>query len=337
MQHYTFHDFGLDHLQLTDAPTPSPGPGEIVLDVHAFSLNYRDLLVITGAYNPKLTLPATPISDAAGVVAAVGEGVTRVRVGDRVMTHFIADWRDGPFKVAYRASTLGTPGPGFAAEQVAVSAEAVVPIPASWTFENAATLPIAALTAWSSLKTVTNVTRGQTVLTLGTGGVSVFVLQLAKALHARVIITSRSDEKLERCRALGANETINYAKHPDWDRRALDLTNGEGVDVTVDLGGPKTLDQSVRATRPEGVVALPGALTGRSGEINTGLILARRTHIAGVFVDSRKRLEEMNSFLAQHLISPAIHEVFPFDRLSEAFHLMQRGGHFGKIVISRSV
>ncbi|MGD8454048.1 MAG: NAD(P)-dependent alcohol dehydrogenase [Phycisphaerae bacterium] len=333
MRRYRFDTFGLDHLRLEEGDAGPPGPGEVLLDVKAFSLNYRDLMVIKGLYNPNLTLPATPISDAAGVVAAVGAGVQRVKIGDRVTSHFIADWLDGPVRGEYVQTTLGTPGAGLAAEQVVLPAEAVVPMPAGYTFTQAATLPIAALTAWSALRTVTHVGSGQTVLTLGTGGVSIFALQLAKQMGARVIITSSSDEKLAWARDLCADETINYRTRPDWAEAVLDMTGGVGVDLTVENGGPGTLNQTLRATRAGGTIALLGALTGRKGEITTGLILMKRLTIAGIFVDSRAKFEEMNRFIEAQQVRPVIHRTFPFEAFPEALRLMEAGGHFGKIVV----
>jgi len=333
MRIYRFDNFALDSLRVEDVPPPAPGPGEVLLHVRAISLNYRDLMVVKGLYNPNLPLPATPISDGAGVIAAVGEGVQRVKVGDRVTSHFIAEWIDGPLRSEYVKTTLGTPGPGLAAEQVVLPAEAVVPVPAGYDFAQAATLPIAALTAWSALRTVSQVGPGQTVLTLGTGGVSIFALQLARQMGATVIITSSSDEKLEWARGLAANHGVNYRHRPDWDQAVLELTGGEGVDLTVENGGPGTLDRSMRATRPGGTIALLGALTGRKGEITTGLILMKRLHLAGIFVDCRASFERMNRFIEAHQIRPVIHRTYPFEQLPDALRLMEAGGHFGKIVI----
>lgn len=334
MRAWRLHQFGLDHLKLEDAPAPTPGPGEIRLEVKALSLNYRDLLVVTGAYHPGLKLPATPLSDGAGIVGAVGPGVTRVRVGDRVMSHFVADWLSGPFRQPYLATTLGTPGPGLAAEQVVLPGEAVLPLPAGYDFAQAATLPIAALTAWSALVTVGRVQPGQTVLTLGTGGVAIFTVQLAKAMGATVIITSRRDEKLARARDLGADHTVNYEATPEWDQAVVRLTGGEGVDLTVETAGPGTLDRSMKATRAGGTIALLGALTGRQGAITTGLILMKRLRIEGILVDSRAAFAELVRFLEQHRIEPVIDRRFAFDELPEALRCLQAGGHFGKIVLT---
>jgi len=334
MRAYQLGTFGLENLTLGNLPAPQPAPGQVLVDVKALSLNYRDLLVVKGLYNPGLKLPATPISDGAGVVAAVGPGVTRLRVGDRVMSHFVAPWLDGPFRQEYLAGTLGTPGPGLAAEQVALPADAVLPLPAGYSFEQAATLPIAALTAWSALVTVGNVQAGETVLTLGTGGVAIFTLQLAKALGAKVVITSRSDEKLARARRLGADHTVNYATTPDWELSVLECTGGQGVDLTVETAGPGTLDRSMRATRAAGTIALLGALTGRQGPVTTGLILMKRLRIGGILVDSRSAFEALVRFIEQKRIEPVIDQRFGFDALPDAFRCMEAGRHFGKIVVT---
>lgn len=333
MNAWSVEEFGIENLRIDHAPTPQPRPGEIRLDVKAFSLNYRDLMVVSGQYNPKLKLPAVPVSDAAGVVSAVGEGVRRVRVGDRVMTHYVAPWIDGPFRSEYLAGTLGTPGPGFAAQQVVVSADAVLPIPADYDFAQAATLPIAALTAWSALVTEGGLAAGQTLLALGTGGVSIFALQFAKAIGARVFITSGSDAKLERARLLGADETINYRQTPDWDKSVLALTDGRGVDLTVEVGGAGTLERSIRATRGGGIVALIGVLSGVRGEFPAVSVLMKRQRVQGILVDSRGAFENMVRFIERHRIRPVIDRTFAFEQLPQALRAMQAGEHFGKIVV----
>lgn len=335
MRTYQFGSFGVEHLRLVDTVDPEPSRGEVAIDVQAFSLNYRDLMVLKGLYNPALKLPATPISDGAGVVVAVGAGVERVRIGDRVMSHFVSGWIDGPFSMRYLATTLGTPAAGMAAERVVLPEHAVVPIPAGYDARQAATLPIAALTAYSALVTVGRVRAGQTILTLGTGGVSIFALQLAKAMGCRVIVTSSSDDKLERARSLGADVGINYKANPDWETKVLATTDGEGVDLVVENGGPGTLDRSMKACRAGGIIALLGALTGRQGPVTTGLILMKRLNIHGIMVDSRAAFEGLCRFIQQHHIVPVIDKVFPFDRLPDAFRCMEAGEHFGKIVVVR--
>lgn len=334
MKSWQFSAFNLESLRLAELPEPVAGPGQIVVEIRAFSLNYRDLLVVTGRYNPKLALPATPISDAAGVVAAVGPGVSRFRVGDHVVSHFVSEWIDGPLRPEHAKSSLGTPGPGVAAERVALSEQAWVRMPGGCTFAQAATLPIAALTAWSSLVTEGRVQPGQTILTLGTGGVSIFAVQFARALGVSAIITSSSDDKLARAATLGAAHGINYRKAPEWDKEVLRLTNGVGVDVTVETGGAATLNQSMRATKVNGRVAVLGALTGLQAEISTALILMKRLTLCGIYVDSRANFERMNAFVSEKRIEPVIDCRFSFDQLPHALRTLERGEHFGKIVIS---
>lgn len=336
MRAYRFSQFGLENLKLETLDDPRPGPGEILLDVKAVSLNYRDLMVVKGWYNPKLPLPAVPLSDGAGLVAAVGPDVTRFRPGDCVVSHFISGWIDGPFQAEYVGTTLGLPGPGLAAEQVLLPAAAVVPIPPDYDFQQAATLPIAALTAWSALVTEGRVRAGQTVLTLGTGGVSMFAVQFAKALGAKVIVTSSSDEKLARAKEAGADHGINYRANPDWEKEVLKLTERRGADLVVENGGAATLTRSLRAVRAGGVIAMLGALTGLQDRVDLAPVLMKRIHVAGIMVDSRAAFEAMNVFIEKHRLTPIIDRVFPFERLPEALRLMEAGGHFGKLVVERN-
>ncbi len=333
MNKYEFSQFGLEHLGPRTVEAPAPGPGEVLLDIKALSLNYRDLLVVTGGYNPRLKLPATPVSDGAGMVAAVGEGVTGVLPGDRVMSHFVSGWIDGPFRGEYVGTTLGVPGAGLAAEQVVLPAEAVVPVPERYDFAEASTLPIAALTAWNALVVEGRLQPGQTVLTLGTGGVSIFALQLARAMGVRVIVTSSSDEKLERAAALGADHTLNYIREPKWEKEVLSLTDRVGVDVVVENGGIGTLGQSLRATKAGGTVAMLGALTGLQGEVNIAPLVMNRLHVVGILVGSREAFMDMRRFIESSDIKPVISDRFAFDALPEAFRHMQDGKHFGKIVV----
>jgi NADPH:quinone reductase-like Zn-dependent oxidoreductase len=334
MRRYEFASFGLDQLKIVEREDPNPGPGEVVLDVEAFSLNYRDLLVVKGAYNPNIALPATPASDACGTLASVGEGVGRVRPGDRVMTHFVSDWIDGPFEKRYVASTLGVPGPGVAAEKVLLPERAVLKAPRKLDDAAASTLPIAALTAWNALVTEGRLQPGQWVLTLGTGGVSVFVIQLAKALGARVVVTSSSDEKLERARGLGADALVNYRKNPRWDKEVLEATQGQGAHIVVETGGIATMSASLKAARAGGLVAVLGGVTGLSGEVNIAPLTMKRLRVLGILVDSRASFEKLVAFLEEHPIQPVIDRAFPFEELPAALRHMEAGAHFGKIVVS---
>ena len=336
MRAYRFAEFGIEHLRPETLEPPTPGPGEVVVDVKAVSLNHRDLMVVKGTYNPKLLAggePVTPVSDGAGVVSAVGEGVEGVSVGDWVVSHFVSGWTAGPFRAEYVHTSLGTPGPGLAAERVALPAHAVLPIPAGYDFAQAATLPIAALTAWSALVTEGHIETGQAVLTLGTGGVSIFAVLLAKAMEVKVIITSGSDEKRKRARQLGADHTINYRTTPDWDSAVLEMTGGVGVDLTIETGGAGTLERSMKATRAGGTVAFLEALTGLKAKSNFAHLLMKRLHLAGIYVDSRASFEAMNRFIQEHAIRPVIDRRFSFAELPEAMRYLESGAHLGKIVV----
>lgn len=333
MRAYRLHDFGLEHLRLEETEAPTPRNGEVLVRIRAMSLNYRDLLVARGQYSKSIRLPGVPIADAAGEIVAIGPGVENVREGDRICTHYVSAWQDGPFRAEYLKQTLGLPGPGVAAELVALPVGAVIAPPAEFDFAQAATLPIAALTAWSALVTEANLLPGQTVLTLGTGGVSIFALQIAKAHGARVIITSSSDEKLRRAAQLGADATINYRTHENWDAEVIRLTDGLGADVTVETAGIATLERSLKATRAGGMITYMGALTGLTGPINTGMIMMKRQRFCGILVDSHAAFEQMNVFLAKHRIQPVIDRRFPFDQLPEALRYLESGAHFGKVIV----
>ena len=325
-------DYGLDNLHLVTRPDAQPGPGEVLVDVRAISLNYRDLSTIEGRYARSLELPAVLVADCAGVVFEAGSGVNRVKPGDRVMSHFMPDWVDGPFRDEYQRTTLGSPGPGAATARVVLPEGGVLPMPAGYSFAEAATLPIAALTAWSSLATSFPL-EGKTVAVLGTGGVSIFGLQLAKRMGARVAVTSKGDAKLARAAELGADLGVNYVDEPDWHRPIRTFTDGLGADLVLEAGGSATLPNSIKATRSGGVIALFGVLTGGAGEIETRALLARRISIAGIFVDSRRSFEDLAAFLEKESIRPVIGAEFPFEELPDALRMMQAAEHFGKIVV----
>jgi NADPH:quinone reductase-like Zn-dependent oxidoreductase len=334
MRAYVVQDsFGLSNLKLVARPDAEPGPGQVLVRVRAVSLNYRDLLVVKGEYDPRLTLPRIPCSDGAGEVTAIGPGVKRVQPGDRVAGMFMPGWIEGSLTAAKARSALGGDVDGMLAEQVVLPAEGVSKVPAQLSFEEAATLPCAALTAWNSLIVQGNLRPGETVLLQGTGGVSIFALQFARMAGARVLITSSSDEKLARARSLGADECINYKTTPDWDRRARELTGGTGVDHIVEVGGAGTLNRSLRAVRTGGHISLIGVLAGHAGPIDTVVILARALRLVGIFVGSREMFEAMTRAIAQQQLRPVIDRVFPLDQAAQAFQLMESGGHFGKIVV----
>ncbi|MBV9122443.1 MAG: NAD(P)-dependent alcohol dehydrogenase [Planctomycetes bacterium] len=324
--------FGLDHLVLTEKPEPRPGPGQVLVQMKAFSLNYRDLLVVKGLYNPKLRLPMVPLSDGAGEVAAVGEGVTRVKTGDRVAGIFMQQWLDGALTETKARSALGGGIEGVLAESVVFSEEGLVRVPEHLTDEEAATLPCAAVTAWHALITEGKLKAGDCVLLQGTGGVSLFALQFARLSGARIILTSSSDAKLERARQLGAAEGINYKTTPEWDRRVRELTEGVGVDHVVEVGGAGTLPQSLRAVRLGGQISLIGVLTG-GGEVNPMPILMKNVRVQGIYVGSREMFEAMNRAIAFQKLRPVVDRVFPFQETPAALRYMESGQHFGKIVI----
>jgi NADPH:quinone reductase-like Zn-dependent oxidoreductase len=325
--------FGLDNLAVTERPDPRPGHGEVLVRVRAVSLNYRDLLTVRGQYNPKQKLPLIPCSDGAGEVVEVGEGVTRVKVGEHVGANFAQRWISGAPTRDKLRSTLGGPLDGMLAELVVLSAEGVVRVPAHLSDEEAATLPCAGLTAWSSLVTDGRLTAGDTVLLQGTGGVSIFALQFAKLLGLRAIITSSSDEKLERARSLGADAGINYRQTPDWSAKVKELTGGTGVDLVVEVGGAGTLEQSLRAVRIGGTVCLMGVLAGNALELPLPLIFMQRLRLQGILVGSREDFEAMSRAIVLHQLHPVVDRVFPFEETRAALELMDRGGHFGKICI----
>ena len=323
--------FGLDNLSVVDRPDPTPGPGQVVVRVRAASLNFRDLLLARGMYNPRLAFPRVLGSDAAGEVAAVGAGVTRWKPGDRVVNAFLPNWHDGPISDAVAKPTYGSDIDGLLAELVAVDAGGLLPVPAHLTFDEAATLPCAAVTAWNAL-TAASTGPGTTVLLQGTGGVSIFALQLAKALGARVLITSGHDEKLARALALGADAGTNYKTNPDWDKWARQQAGGTGVDVVVEVGGAGTLDRSLKAVRTGGHVALIGVLAGGTAFNPIG-VLMKAVRLQGVFVGSRAMFGAMNAVIAEKQIRPVIDRVFPLTDGAAAVKYLESGSHFGKVVL----
>jgi NADPH:quinone reductase-like Zn-dependent oxidoreductase len=324
---------GFDELRMEELPTPRPGPGQVLVRVKAASLNYRDLLVIKGLYSKNLPLPMAPLSDGAGEVAEVGPGVTRFKPGDRVAAIFMQTWLNGPPTDATTRSALGGAIDGMLAEYVALHEDGLVHVPDHLTTEEAATLPCAAVTAWHALFGEDPIQPGQTVLVQGTGGVSLFALQFARAAGARVIITSSSDEKLARALGLGGSDGINYKTTPEWDRRVRELTGGEGVDHVVEVGGAGTLAKSFRAVRMAGRVSVIGVLSGGSGDVALFPILMKNIRVQGIYVGSRAMFEAMNRAISLHQLRPVIDRVFAFEETPQAFRHMEQGAHFGKIVV----
>ncbi|MGX2030470.1 zinc-dependent alcohol dehydrogenase family protein [Methylocaldum gracile] len=327
--------FGIDSLALVERPMPRPAAGQVLLKMRAWSLNYRDLMLVNGSYNPNLRLPMTPLSDGVGEVVDVGPGVSRLKPGERVAGIFMPKWLDGELTEEKTKSALGGGDTGMAAEYVVLDAEGVVPVPDHLTDEEAATLPCAAVTAWHALVTSGRVKAGDTVLTLGTGGVSLFALQFAKLSGARVIATSSSDEKLARALDLGASQGINYKITPEWGRFVRELTDGVGVDQVVEVGGAGTLGQSLRAVRMGGRISLIGVLSG-GGQVDPTPILMKNVCVQGIFVGSRAMFEAMNGAIAQHRMRPVVDRVFRFGELPDALRHMERGAHFGKIALAVS-
>lgn len=325
--------FRLDALEAGSRPDPEPGPGEVVLQMRAASLNYRDLLVVRGAYGARNRLPLIPVSDGVGEVIAIGPGTTRVAVGDRVCPMFFPDWQGGPATPARFAAALGGPLDGVLCERMRVPATSVAKVPAHLSDVEAATLPCAALTAWSALFGEGAVKAGDTVLVQGTGGVAIFALQFAKLAGARVILLSSSDEKLDRGRALGADEGINYRRVADWDRRVKDLTDGEGCDHVIELGGGETLEKSVRASRIGGTLSLIGVLSGATAAVPLPLIVMRYLRLQGITVGSRDGFEAMARAIALSRLRPVVDRVFPFDQVPAAFAAFDAEKPFGKLCI----
>jgi NADPH:quinone reductase-like Zn-dependent oxidoreductase len=323
--------FGLENLVLTERPTPKPGPGEVLLRMKAVSLNYRDLLVVKGTYNPKLPLPRIPVSDGVGEVVEVGPGASRFAAGTRVAGAFMPGWVEGELTDAKARTALGGGVDGLLAEYAVLPQEGVVAVPAHLSDEEAATLPCAAVTAWNGLM-AGGVKAGETVLVQGTGGVSLFALQFARLAGARVIATSSSEEKLGRVRALGASDAINYRTESDWGEVVRKLTGGRGVDHVIEVGGAGTLTQSLRALRTGGHIALIGVLSGY-GQFNPVPLLMKAVRLTGIFVGSRAMFEAMNRAIEQSGMRPVVDRVFAFGQSVEALKHLESGTHFGKVVI----
>jgi NADPH:quinone reductase-like Zn-dependent oxidoreductase len=334
MEQWQIRAFGIDSLTLCEREPVQPGAGEVLVRVGAVSLNYRDLMVVLGRYNPRLAMPRVPCSDGAGEVTAVGPGVTQWKPGDRVAGIFMQNWQDGYPSSAATKGALGGDIDGMLTTEIVLPETGLVRIPEHLSLEEAATLPCAAVTAWNALFSAAAIKPGDTVLIEGTGGVSVFALQFAKQAGARVIGISSSDEKLERAKGLGLDAGLNYRESPDWEKWALSQTGGEGVDLVVEVGGSETLPRAIRAVRPRGVVAQIGVLTGAAEPVDVRPILTRQIRIHGVYVGSRADFVAMNRAIAQWRMKPVVDRVFAFAEAKEALRYMESAGHFGKIVIA---
>jgi NADPH:quinone reductase-like Zn-dependent oxidoreductase len=326
-------EFGIDALSFDTVALALPGPGQVTVAIKAVSLNYRDFLVVTGRYSPSLPKPLVIASDGAGQVIALGDGVRNFKVGDRVAGSFFQNWERGEIDREAALSALGGAIDGVLATARVFDERGLVHFPEHLSFEEAAALPCAAVTAWNALAQKAHVRSSDTVLLIGTGGVSIFGLQFASMHGARTIITSSSDEKLARAKAMGATETIDYTKYPEWHKEVLRLTNGRGADIVLEVGGTGTLPKSLRAVRPGGHVSLIGVLSGISEPLNIGPILHNSVRVQGIYVGSVEMFEEMNRAISLHKMRPAIDRVFAFEQARDALHYMESGRHFGKIAI----
>ncbi|MCF5064883.1 zinc-binding dehydrogenase [Pseudomonas syringae] len=333
MKAWLLQDFGLDNLVQAEVATPVPQAGELLVKVGAVSLNYRDKAIVDGIYEPhRVPKPLIPVSDMAGTVVAVGAGVTRFAIGERVNSHLYSRWLDGmpgPDEPDY---CFGSPLPGGLAEYMIIHQDSAVRAPDTLSDEEASTLPIAALTAWYALVDYGQVQAGQTVLVQGSGGVSVFAAQIATALGARVIVTSSRDANLQALMQLGAVAGVNYRTHPEWAEQVLKLTDGQGVDVLLDVAGGDGINQSIAATKVGGRIAQIGFLTGQTSALNLMPMIFRQTTIRGIAVAPRTAFDRMNAFLDEHRIRPVIDHVYTFDQAVQAYEHLARGA-FGKVVI----
>ncbi len=330
---------GFDALKLSSVDEPPMGPSDVLVDMRAWSLNFRDLGMPKGGYyrndKVKRNPPLVPLSDGAGEVLAVGDAVTRFKAGDRVAAIFFQHWLSGELNDAQIGSALGGAIDGVLAERVVLPEDGLVKVPASLSYAEAATLPCAAVTAWQAL-TLGNIQPGQSILALGTGGVSMFALQLAKACGARLFITSSSDEKLAKARELGADETINYREYPDWHVRVLELTDGVGVDNVIEVGGAGTLEKSFAAARVSGRVSLIGVLTGMPEQNPSPLMaLFKRITMQGIYVGSRDMFEALNRAIEINQLKPVIDRSFAFEEAHAAYEYLRSATHFGKVVLEK--
>ena len=335
MKVYELNEFGIDNLTLADRDMPTPGIDEVLVKFHAFSLNYRDLMVVRGEYNPRAVFPVIPLSDGAGEIVAVGENVTKWKIDDRVCPNFAQGWIDGETSAEKAKSALGGGGvtPGIAQEYKVFNEQGVVKIPGHLSYEEAATLPCAAVTAWNALVVSGKLKASDTVLTLGTGGVSIFALQFAKLFGATVIATSSSDAKLEKLKQLGADEVINYKTREDWERAVFELTNKKGVDHVIEVGGAGTLLKSVKAVRHAGHVAVIGVLSA-GDKFDPTPVLMKGIRMQGIFVGSREMFEDLNRFIEEKKLKPVIDTEFGFGELKDALKYLESGMHFGKVVVT---
>ena len=333
MKVYEINEFGIDNLTLAERDEPTVEPNEVKVKFHATSLNYRDLMMVKGTYNPRLKMPLVPFSDGAGEVVEIGADVTKFKVGDRVTPIFMQGWIDGAIDAKKSRTALGGDLDGCLREFGTFDENGLVCIPDHFSYEEAATLPCAAVTAYHAMFESCGIKPDDTILLQGTGGVSIIALQLASVLGCRVIITSSSDEKLERAQELGATDLINYKTTEDWDKKVLELTDKRGVDTVVEVGGAGTMQKSVNAVKVGGHVAVIGVLSGK-GDFNPTSLLMKSVRLQGIYVGSRQMFEDMNRFLGSYThIKPVIDKTFAFGEVADALKYMEAGAHFGKIVV----
>ena len=325
---------GLSSLKLNQVPVPKPGFGEVLVQIKSVSLNYRDYMNVMGIRGVSGPVPRVPCSDGAGEVAEVGEGVTEWQPGQRVVVPFMPQWLDGEMTQGHQAKALGAHVDGLLREYAVLPASCLLPIPDYLSYEEAATLPCAAVTAWQGLMVRGQLKAGETVIVLGTGGVSIFALQFAKMAGARVLGISSSDEKCARLKALGADAVCNYKTSPDWDAWALSETGGVGVDKVVEIGGPETLNRSLKAVRFGGHVSLIGVLTGVSGDIQTVQILRKSIRLDGIYVGSKAMFGDLLKAIQHHQLRPVIDSTFTIESATDAFRRIESGQHVGKIVVT---
>ena len=333
MKAWRISSFGIDNLEAFEAPIPKANAGQVVIRVHAVSLNYRDLMMVKGFYNPKMALPRIPCSDGAGEIVEAGEGVTDFKAGDRVAGIFMQRWLDGPPSAVKQKAALGGDVDGMLAEYVVLDATGVVHLPETLSYEEGATLPCAGVTAWNAVVSVARTKPGDTVVTQGTGGVSIFAFQFAKLLGARVLGTSSSDDKLERAKSLGLDAGVNYKENPNWADWVLAETEGEGADLIVEVGGAGTFAQSLKAVRVGGTIAQIGVLSQSNEPLLIAPVLRKQVRIQGIFVGSKADFLAMNRAISHNGLKPVVDCVFPFAEARAAFQRMESASHCGKIVI----
>ncbi|MCP1997043.1 NAD(P)-dependent alcohol dehydrogenase [Flavobacterium sp. HSC-61S13] len=325
------NSYGLGNISVEERAIPAIKPNEVLVHVKSMALNQLDLMIAQGAFGTRL--PHVLGSDAAGIVESVGSEVQSLKIGDRVSTHFIQSWQSGPLREADLSTRLGTTMPGVFSEYIALPASSLVKISSHFTLEQASTLPIAALTAWEALVHVGQLKVGQTVLLQGTGGVSIFALQFAKALGAKVIILSSSDDKLIKAKQLGADETINYKVYPDWEKRVLELTNGQGVDLSLEMAWG-TLEQTITSMKLGGKIVVIGLMAGSDVNLSVFGVLQKSLTIQGIQIGSKRSFEQMIQAIEDYKMNAIIDKVFPVTALAAALEYFNQGKHFGKVVLN---